>query len=85
MQENNATILIKDPGIVRGIDGEINANELLTFMNESKTQIILGGSFVSKYQADNDPVYKLPENVGAWAGRINITRGGLNLNRRICL
>lgn len=70
----------KGPGIVRGIDGEINANELLTFMNESKTQIILGGSFVSKYQADNDPVYKLPENVGAWAGRINITRGGLNLN-----
>lgn len=70
----------KGPGIVRGVDGEINTNELLKFMSESKTQIILGGSFVSKYQADKDPLYKLPENVGAWAARMNITRGAINFN-----
>ncbi len=67
-------------GIVRGVDGEINVNELITKMNEAKTQIIIGGSFVSKYQADKDPVYKLPENVGAWASRINISNGGFNIN-----
>jgi len=67
-------------GIVRGIDGEINVNELITKMNEAKTQIILGGSFVSKYQPDKDPVYKLPENVGAWASRVNISNGGFNIN-----
>jgi len=70
----------KGPGIVRGIDGEINVNNLLACMNEAKTQVILGGSFVSKYQEDKDPLYKLPENVGAWAARMNITRGGLNFN-----
>jgi len=67
-------------GIVRGIDGEINVNELITKMNEAKTQIILGGSFVSKYQQDKDPVYNLPENVGAWASRVNISNGGFNIN-----
>lgn len=70
----------KGPGIVRGVDGEINVNELLKSMNEAKTQIILGGSFVSKYQADNNPDFILPENVGASAARINITRGGFNIN-----
>jgi len=64
----------KGPGIVRGIDGEININELFTTFKEAKTQVMIGGSFVSKYQADNDPVYVLPENVGASAARINITR-----------
>ena len=67
-------------GIVRGIDGEVNCNELITKMNEAKTQIIIGGSFVSKYQQDKDPVYNLPENVGAWASRLNISNGGFNIN-----
>ena len=49
-------------------------------MNEAKTQIIIGGSFVSKYQQDKDPVYNLPENVGAWASRLNISNGGFNIN-----
>lgn len=70
----------KGQGIVRGVDGEINVNELITKLNEAKTQIILGGSFVSKYQVDKDPVYKLPENVGSWAARLNISNGGFNIN-----
>ncbi len=65
-------------GIVRGADGEINLNETFVKLAEKKTQIILGGSFVSKYQADNDPIYILPENVGAMAGRLNIIRGKIN-------
>ncbi len=64
------------PGIVRGIDGEINFNEMFdSLMIDSKLQIRLGGSFVSKYQKDDDPVYILPENVAAWAGRIYINYG----------
>jgi hypothetical protein len=70
----------KGPGIVRGIDGEINTNELFSFFSEAKTQVIIGGSFVSKYQEDKDPAYNFPENVGVTAARINITRGGFNIN-----
>ena len=84
------------PGVVRGVDGEINFTQLLNDYrstpqsNETgaldstkiktplKTQVIVGGSFVSKYQADQDPILVLPENVGCAAGRINIIRGGFN-------
>ena len=86
------------PGVVRGLDGEINITQLLNNyrsrpeVNDStpvgsdsakikaplKTQVIVGGSFVSKYQADQDPTLVLPENVGCGAGRINIIRGGFN-------
>lgn len=69
----------KSPGIVRGVDGEINLNELFDscFANK-KTQLIIGGSFVSKYQNPSNPTYTLPANVGSWTGRINIIRGPLN-------
>lgn len=59
------------PGIVRGADGEINFNEIFPKMNDKNIQFTLGGSFVSKFQKDADPVYKLPENVGSYAGRFN--------------
>jgi hypothetical protein len=66
------------PGIVRGADAEIAMNDALPFLQNSPTLITLGGSFVSKYQADKDPLYKLPENVGAWASRLQIMRSGWN-------
>jgi hypothetical protein len=82
------------PGVVRGVDGEINITQLLNgyriIKNDSggvdtanskyllKTQVIVGGSFVSKYQAAQDPILVLPENVGCAAGRINIIRGAFN-------
>lgn len=69
----------KGEGIVRGIDGELNVNELFAKMNESKLKIIGGFSFVSKYQVDQDPLYNLPKNVGAFAGRLNIGYGKINL------
>lgn len=66
-------------GIVRGFDGEVNINEALdSALKNVKTKVILGGSFVSKFQPDQDPVYNLPENVGAYGGRINIIREGFN-------
>jgi hypothetical protein len=66
----------KGEGIVRGIDGEVVLNELTdSLAKKMKTRVILGGSFVSKYQKDDDQTYILPENVGSYAGRINIYHG----------
>ncbi len=65
------------PGIVRGFDGEISLNETFKKFAESKTHILLGGSFVSKYQKNLDPVYNFPENVGAFAGRVSVSRNAL--------
>ncbi|MFI5218690.1 MAG: DUF6029 family protein [Bacteroidia bacterium] len=67
------------PGIVRGADGEINLNETFASLSEKKTKFIVGGSFVSKYQPDEDPTLKLPENVASYAGRIIISHGGFNI------
>lgn len=67
------------PGIVRGFDGEVNINELLDSAAANiKTKVIIGGSFVSKNQPEADPDFVIPENVGAYGGRINIIRGGFN-------
>jgi hypothetical protein len=68
------------PGIVRGFDGEILLNELFdTLLADKKTKITIGGSFVSKYQDPSHTTYVLPANVGSWAGRISMIRGGINL------
>lgn len=79
------------PGIVRGADAEIFLNELFGKIitdssgNETlqrafgKTNFIIGGSAVSKYQPDQDPNYKLPANVAAFAGRIKISNDFLNI------
>lgn len=68
-------------GIVRGVDGEINLNELFdSCMVNVKTQFIFGASFVSKFQKDQDPFLVLPQNVGAWSGRTNIIRNKINFS-----
>ena len=66
-------------GIVRGFDGDINLNELLdSLLGKSKTRIMMGGSFVSKYQADLDPDLNLPQNVATYGGRVNVIREGFS-------
>jgi hypothetical protein len=67
-------------GIVRGVDGDFNLNEFIPAMAESNSRISLGGSFVSKYQPDENPFFILPENVGAGAGRINYSFKNFNIN-----
>lgn len=66
------------PGLVRGIDGQLSLNELFNKFKESKTRIFIGYSFVSRYQSDQDPIFKLPENVAAEAARIELYRGSFN-------
>ena len=63
-------------GIIRGADAEINITESLNI--ESDMACIIGGSFVSRFQQDNNPAFILPENVAAFSGRINIMKGGVN-------
>jgi hypothetical protein len=69
----------KGDGIVRGVDAEISVNELFDSLASFDHHLIIGASFVSKYQKDEDPLYKLPENVGAFAGRINYSYKGFSL------
>lgn len=70
----------KGPGIVRGADAEFYLNELWSGFSGLQSQWTLGLSGVSKYQRDQDPQLNLPENVAAFAGRLNFVRGGFNLN-----
>jgi hypothetical protein len=64
------------PGIIRGIDGELQINDMIPSFSESDLRLSLGGSFVSKYQKEDNPVYNLPNNVGSGAGRIDIKYNG---------
>ena len=67
-------------GIVRGADAELNLNETFTGLAANKTNFIFGGSFISKYQADQDPDFILPENVGCGGARLSILNGGWSLS-----
>ena len=68
------------PGIIRGIDAELNLNDAIPSLENSKTNAILGGSFVSRFEEDNNPVFNLPENVAAYALRTTINRGKVSFN-----
>ncbi len=69
----------KSAGKVRGIDAEFFLNDIIPGLDSTPTKISLGGSFVSKFEADKNPVLALPENVSCYGGRLNITRNNLNL------
>jgi hypothetical protein len=65
----------RSTGIVRGADAEVQLNDAILELNDSKMRVTVGGSVVSKYQKDEDPLYRLPENVAALAGRTTINYG----------
>ncbi len=70
----------KSKGIVRATDAEFDLNSLITPLSDKKTRVIVAGSFVSKYEKADDPVYNFPENVGAISGRLGISRGLFNIS-----
>ncbi len=76
---NERSFWTEGSGIVRGIDGEANINQLFKARADKPTNWIVGGSFVSKYQVAQSPTYILPQNVGAGAVRINFTSGGWDI------
>ena len=67
-------------GIVKGFDAEFNLNDVFASMAESKIKLTIGGSAVSKYQADENPFYKMPKNVASFAGRFNLGIGKFNFS-----
>lgn len=72
--------VVKAAGIVRGADAEVHLNQSLTFMNESKLDVVLGASFVSKFQKDDNAELILPQNVGSYGGRLGLRYGKFSLN-----
>lgn len=74
------------PGIVRGVDADFAINELLKPLKESSLRIFAGAGMVSKYQSDEfitaKPGFRLdlPENVPAFAGRLNVSGSKFNIS-----
>jgi hypothetical protein len=67
--------IVHSDGLVRGLDGEVHLNELLKGMKDSKLDVTVGASFVSKYQKQGNSLLTLPENVGAYGGRFKMRYG----------
>ncbi len=67
-------------GIVRAVDAEFDINSIITPLSDKKTRVIVAGSYVSKYQKAEDPVYNFPENVGAFSGRMSLSHGMFNIS-----
>lgn len=65
-------------GLVRGADAEFSFNDAFSKLDEAGLRLSVGASAVSRYQRDADPIYKLPENTGAFAGRVNLGAGNFN-------
>lgn len=74
------SFMTQGPGIVRGFDGEVQLNEAIKYLSEKKLIVTLGGSFVSRYQKDENVTLVLPENVGASSARFKIRRSNLTVN-----
>ena len=72
--------LIYGDGIVRGIDGEINLNEAVKKLEDFPLTMVLGTSFVSKFQVDDDPSLILPKNVGAYGARAKFSYKNITLD-----
>lgn len=64
--------VVQGEGVVRGFDGEIHLNEAVKRWSDFPLDMVFGGSFVSKFQADDDDALVLPENVGAYGARAKL-------------
>lgn len=60
------------PTLLRGGDAEFSINEMVPKMSDWKTQVVLGGSMMNKYQESNNVHH--PENTDVYGGRFSITR-----------
>lgn len=76
------------PAWVKGFNTDVNFSDIFPKLQEKKIKLQIGGSFVSKYQEDeqipnplnSNQILKLPLNVGAWSGRLNFGVGKFSLN-----
>lgn len=70
----------KSPGIVRGADAQFQLEQLIPALDSTGLSIAVGGSFVSKYQKDDNPDLILPENVASYGGRLDVRYKKFNFN-----
>ena len=68
-------------GLVSGADAEVNINEWIPALRDHGTELMIGGSWVNKYEKQEDifvdPTHKLnlPEYVNAWDVRASLNTG----------
>ncbi|MBM3427617.1 MAG: hypothetical protein FJX95_02415 [Bacteroidetes bacterium] len=72
--------IIHADGTIRGFDSEIWINELVKKWGDAKTRVMVGGNFISRYQAGGNRfvdtlVFVIPDNVAMYSGRVQIQRG----------
>jgi len=67
-------------GVVRGGDAEFNLSQIFPKIAEKEVDFMIGGSFVSKFQEDNDDLLILPQNVATYGGRMALNYKGFTLN-----
>lgn len=72
--------IVHGKGLVRGLDAEWNINSFKDSWKDKKLNVTIGASFVSKYQKDDREDLVLPENVGAYGGRIAMRYKKFTLN-----
>lgn len=68
--------LVNGPGTVRGLNAEINFKDIFKKLDSIGLQITAGGSFISKFQRDQNTQLILPENVAAYSGRMKVAYKG---------
>lgn len=72
-------------GLVSGADAELNINEWISALRDRGTEIMIGGSWVNKYEKQEDifvdPTHKLnlPEYVNSWDVRASLNTGPWSL------
>lgn len=72
---------------INGVDLELNLDQWFKGLGQSGTRVMLGGSFVNKYEnnkhdnimIDRTHELVLPQNVNAWDARFQVQKGGFNV------
>lgn len=67
------------PGYVRGIDGEVNLNQILK-LKKNLPVFDVGASLVSRYQESTQTLYNLPLNSSAYSLRASASHKGASLD-----
>ncbi|MDE0917664.1 MAG: DUF6029 family protein [Flavobacteriales bacterium] len=84
--------LINGDGIVRGINAEVNLNDLIPGLEDAKLRITPSYSFVSRFQEGGNIVkdtliLELPKNVAGWeygtTVHYGMWKGGIHLTKKI--
>lgn len=70
--------IIKSTGVTRGVDVEFSLGNIFEKIAEKELQFTIAGTFVSKYQKDDNDEWILPQNVGSYGARVNMLYKGFS-------